>query len=164
MDPVIYFIGSTITLSKLTGSTLGPFTVGHCLEISLNFQTPCIDQPLYMLEPNMPQSKVPSEYLFLWGSEFLVILVSDIDSTFQCLDHLLSLFRDNSSMSWKIFLWVIIDVKPLSRLGLLPTWLFLLQIKLHITIMLTMTLIYEGNLVSFWCANALWGNYAQILW
>ena len=61
----IYFIGSAMTLSKLTGITLGPFTVCHCLGISLHLQTPCTYQPLDMLEPKMSQSKVPSEYLFL---------------------------------------------------------------------------------------------------
>ena len=35
--------GSTITLSKLPGSTLGTFTVGHCLGISLHLQTLCTE-------------------------------------------------------------------------------------------------------------------------
>ena len=39
----IYLIGLTATLSKLTGSTFGPFTVGHCLVISLHLQIPCTD-------------------------------------------------------------------------------------------------------------------------
>ena len=54
----IYFIESAMTLYKLTGSTLRPFTVGHCLGISLHLQTPCPYQPLEMLEPNMSQYKV----------------------------------------------------------------------------------------------------------
>ena len=38
----IYFIGSTTTLYKLTGSTFGPSTLGHCLGIYLHLQTPCM--------------------------------------------------------------------------------------------------------------------------
>ena len=49
----IYFIGSTMTLSKIIGSTFGPLVVGHCLGISLHLQTPCIDQPLDILGSNM---------------------------------------------------------------------------------------------------------------
>ena len=41
-------------------------------------------------------------------------------------------------MVWKVFIWVIFDVKPLHRFGLLPTWPVLLQIKLHITIIIIM--------------------------
>ena len=39
----IYFIGLAMTLSKITGNIFGPFTVGHCLGISLHLQTPCTD-------------------------------------------------------------------------------------------------------------------------
>ena len=46
----------------------------------------------------------------------------------------LSLVRESSFMSWKVVLWVTLDIKPLNRLGLMPTWLVLLQIKLRITI------------------------------
>ena len=61
----------------------------------------------------------------------------------------LSLVREISFMSWKVVLWVILEVKPLNRFGLLSTWLILLQIKIRITIMLIMTMIYECTLVSF---------------
>ena len=61
----IYFIGLTMTLYKLTGNTLRNFKVGNCLGISLHLQMPFTNQPLYMLDPNMSQSKVQSEYLFL---------------------------------------------------------------------------------------------------
>ena len=57
--------------------------------------------------------------------------------------------RESSFMSWKVILWVILDIKPLNRFGLLPTLLVLLQIKLRITIMLIMTMSYEGNLLEF---------------
>ena len=77
--------------------------------------------------------------------EVLVSLVSDINSTCQCLDFLLSLVRESSFKSWKVVLWVILDVNPLNRIGLLPTWIFLLQIKLCITILLIMTMSYEGT-------------------
>ena len=50
---------------KLTGSTVGPFVVGHCLVISFHLQTPCMNEPLYVLEPYISQSKVILEYLFL---------------------------------------------------------------------------------------------------
>ena len=43
--------------------------------------------------------------------------------------------RDSSFMSKKVILWVILDLNSLNRLGLLPTWLILLQIKLRITIL-----------------------------
>ena len=66
-------------------------------------------------------------------------------------------------MSWRVVFWVILIVKPLNMFVLLPTWLFLLQIKLCITIMLIMTMSYEVTLVSFWFVNAFWLNYAQIL-
>ena len=79
----------------------------------------------------------------------MVRLISDTDSACQCLDLLLSLVRESSFMSWKVVLWVILDVNPLNRLGLLPTWLVLLKIKLRITIILIMTMSCEGNLVSF---------------
>ena len=78
----------------------------------------------------------------------MVSLVSDTNSTCQCLNLLLSLVRESSFMSWKVVIWVILDVNPLNRFGLLPTWLVLLQIKLRITIMIIMTMNYEGNLVS----------------
>ena len=52
-------------------------------------------------------------------------------------------------MSWKVVLWVILDINPLNRFGLLPTWLVLLQIKLRITIMLITTMSYEGILLPF---------------
>ena len=52
-------------------------------------------------------------------------------------------------MIWKVVIWVIIDVNPLNRFGLLPTWLVLLQIKLSITIMIIMKMNYEVTLVSY---------------
>ena len=79
----------------------------------------------------------------------MVSLFSDIDSACQCLGLLLYLVRESSFMSWKVVLWVILDVKPLNRFGLLPTWLVPLQIKLRVTIMLIMTVSYEGTFVSF---------------
>ena len=79
----------------------------------------------------------------------MVSLVSDTNSTCQCLDLLLSLVRESIFMSWEVVLWVILDVHPLNRLELLPSWLILLQIKLCITIFLIMTMNYEGTLVSF---------------
>ena len=82
-------------------------------------------------------------------SEVLVILVSDKKIICQCLSLLLSLVRESSFMSRKVILWVILDVNPLNRLGLLPTWLVLLQINLRITILLIITMSYEGTLVSF---------------
>ena len=36
----IYFIGSTMTLSKLTGSIFGPFKVGHSWPLPWNFLAP----------------------------------------------------------------------------------------------------------------------------
>ena len=112
----------------------------------------------------MPKSKVPSEYIFLWRGEVLVSLVSDTNSAFQCLYLLLSLVREIIFMIWKVVLWIILDIKILKRIGVLTTWLVLLQSKLHITILSTMKMSYEGKLLSFWCVNALWGNDAQILW
>ena len=78
----------------------------------------------------------------------MVSLDSDTDSPFQCLDLPLSLVREGIFVSWKVVLWVILDVNPLNRFGIMPTWLVLLQIKLHITIMLIMRTSYEGNIVS----------------
>ena len=79
----------------------------------------------------------------------MVSLVSDTKRTCQFLDLLLSLFRESSFMSWKVVLWVILDINPLNRFGLLPTWLVFLEINLLITILLIMTMIYEGTLLSF---------------
>ena len=67
-------------------------------------------------------------------------------------------------MSYKVVLWVILDVNPLNRFGLIPTWLVFLLIKIHITIMLIITMRYEVAPVSFGCVNALWVNGAQIIW
>ena len=97
-------------------------------------------------------------------SEVLLSLVSDTKIICQCLSLLLSLVWDIIFMIWMVIIWFVLDVNPLNRLGLLPTWLVLLQIKLRITILLIMTMRYEGTLVSFWCVNALWLNDAQILW
>ena len=94
----------------------------------------------------------------------MVSLVSDTDSTCQFLDLLISLVRESSFMIWKVVLWVILDVNPVNRFGLLPTWILLFQIKLRITIMIIMTMSYEGTLISLWCVNELWRNDAQILW
>ena len=94
----------------------------------------------------------------------MVGLVSDTDRSCQLLDLLIYMVGENSFMSWRVVFWVIPDVNPLNRFGLIPTWLVLLQIKLCINIMLIMTMIYEGTLLSFLCENYLWGNDAQILW
>ena len=94
----------------------------------------------------------------------MVSLVSDTDSNCQCFDLLISLVRENIFMIWKVVIWVILDVKHLHRFGLLPTWIFLLQIKLRINIMIIMAMIYEGTLVSFRFANAWWVNDVQTLW
>ena len=99
----IYFIGSAMNLYKLIGITFGPFAFGHFLGIYLLLYTPCMDQPLDILEPNMTQSKVPLDYNFMWRGEVFVGLVSYIDSTCQCLELLLSLVRESSFMSWKVF-------------------------------------------------------------
>ena len=80
--------------------------------------------------------------------EVLVRLVSDTYITCQYLELLLSLVSESSFMSWKVVIWVILEVNTLNRLGLLPTWLILLQIKLRITILLIMTMSYEVTLVS----------------
>ena len=79
----------------------------------------------------------------------MVSLVSDTNRDCKRLDLLLSLVREISFMSWKVVLWVIIDVNLLNRFGLLPAWLVLLQIKFRITIMLIMTMSYKVTLVSF---------------
>ena len=79
----------------------------------------------------------------------MVNLVSDTEITCQYLDLLLSLVREIIFMSWKVVLLVIIDVKSLNMYDLLPTCLVLLQIELRITIILIMTMNYEGNLISF---------------
>ena len=82
----------------------------------------------------------------------------------QCLELLLFLVSEDSFMSWKVVLWVIIGINTLNRFGLLPTYLVLLQINLCITIMIIMTIRCEGTLVSFLCVNALWENDAQVFW
>ena len=94
----------------------------------------------------------------------MVILVSDKNITFQCLDLLLSLFSESILMSWKVVLWFILDINHINRFGLLPTWLILLQIQLRKTIILIVTVSYEGTLVYFCCVNSLWVNDAHILW
>ena len=92
----------------------------------------------------------------------MVNLVSDTDSDCQCLDHLIYVVSEKSLMSWKVVIWVIIDINPLQRFGLIPTSILPLRFKLCIAIMLTIKMIYEGTLVSFWWAKSLWVNYAQI--
>ena len=52
-------------------------------------------------------------------------------------------------MTWKVVLWVIIDVKSLHRFGILPTWLVIIQFKPHITIMIIIKMSYELTLESF---------------
>ena len=68
----------------------------------------------------------------------MVSLVSEIKSTCQCISLLLSLVREISFMIWKVV-----------TLTLTLTWIVLLPINLRITIMLIMTMSYEGTLVSF---------------
>ena len=48
----------------------------------------------------------------------MIVLISDIDRACQCIGLLLSLVRDNIFMGFKVFLWFILDVNPLHRLGL----------------------------------------------
>ena len=79
----------------------------------------------------------------------MVGLISDTNIIFQCLSLLLSLVRESSFMIWTVVIWVILDVNPLNKFGLLPTWLVLLQIKLRISILLIMKMSYGGTLVSF---------------
>ena len=79
----------------------------------------------------------------------MVSLISDTNSACKCLDILLSMVNEGRFISWKVVLWVILDVNPLNRLGLLTTWPVLLQIKLSINIILVITMSYEGTLVSF---------------
>ena len=71
--------------------------------------------------------------------------------------------RGSIFMSWNVVLWVILDVNRLHRFRLMATYLVLLQIKLCTTIILIMRMSYKVNLVSFWCVNLLWVNYAQII-
>ena len=97
-------------------------------------------------------------------SEVLFRLVSDTYSTLNCLEILLYLVRNNIFMIWKVFLLVILDLNPLRGFGLMLTWIVVLQIKFRITSMRIITIIYEVTLVSLWCVNAFWGNYAQIIW
>ena len=78
----------------------------------------------------------------------MVNLVSDTDSACQCIELLLYLVRESIFMSQKVVLWVILDVNPLNRFILLPTWLVLLQRKLRTTIIIINTMSYEGTLVS----------------
>ena len=91
----------------------------------------------------------------------MVRLVSDIDSTCEYLELLLSLVRENRFMNWKVVFWIILAINHLNRFGLMSTWLVLLQFNLRITIALIMKIRYEGTLVSFWRENALWGNEAK---
>ena len=79
----------------------------------------------------------------------MVSLISDTDCDLQCLDFPLYLVRWNKFMSWKVLLWFILDLKPLHRFILLTTYILLLQVKLHITIMLIMKMSYEGTLLNF---------------
>ena len=79
----------------------------------------------------------------------MVSLVSESDSTCKCLELLIFMVRENGFMSWKFGLWVILEVNPFNRFGLLPTWIVLLQMNLHINIMLVMKMSYKGNLVYF---------------
>ena len=57
-----------------------------------------------MLDPNMSQSKVPLDYLFMWRVDVLVIFFGDPESACQYIDLLLYMVRDNISMIWKYFL------------------------------------------------------------
>ena len=79
----------------------------------------------------------------------MVIIFSDTDTSCQLLEFLLYLIRENSFMSWNVVLSIMLDVYPLHRFVLIPTWLVLLQINLLITIMIIMTMSYEGTLAYF---------------
>ena len=94
----------------------------------------------------------------------MVRLVSDTDRACQRPKLLFYLVSENIFMSCKVVLWVILDVKPLHKFGLLPTWPIILQFDIHIAIMLIMAIIYECTLVYFLCEYSLWVNNAQILW
>ena len=91
-------------------------------------------------------------------------IISNTDRAWKFLDLLFSMVQQNSFMVGKFSPWVILDVNSLHRFGLLPTWLFLLQVNLHINMIIIITTSYEGTLVSFWCENTFRGNGAQILW
>ena len=60
--------------------------------------------------------------------------------------------------------WVILDIYPLQRFVLIPTWIILVQVYCFIAIMPTMTMSYERTFVSFVCTYSLLLNYAQLLW
>ena len=97
----------------------------------------------------MSQSKVPLKYLFMRMIDVLVSLNSDTDISYQWLDLLIYLVRYNIFMGWKVVLWFILDIRPLRRFIILPTWLVLLKINPVITNMLIMEIRYEGTSVSF---------------
>ena len=97
----------------------------------------------------MSQSKVPLKYLFMRMIDVLVSLNSDTDISYQWLDLLIYLVRYNIFMGWKVVLWFILDISPLRRFRILPTWLVLLKINPGITNMLIMEIRYEGTSVSF---------------
>ena len=79
----------------------------------------------------------------------MIRFISEKYGACQKLDLIIFLVRENRFMSWRVVLWVIIDVENLHMFIFLPTCLVLLQVKLHITIMFIMKIIYEGNFLIF---------------
>ena len=73
----------------------------------------------------------------------------EIDRACQCIDVLPYLVKENSFMSCKDIIRVILDVKPLYNIGLLPTWLVLLQVDICIPIVIIMEMSYEDTLLYF---------------
>ena len=79
----------------------------------------------------------------------MVVLVIDIGISCQRLDLFLYLVRWNIFISCKVVLWVIHDLRPLYMFGLIPTFLFLLEVDIRISIMFIIKMGYQGTLVPF---------------
>ena len=62
-------------------------------------------------------------------------------------------FIENSFVVLNVFVLVILDVNSSHSFVLLPSYIFLFQVDIWIAIIIIITTIYEGTLVSFWCDN-----------
>ena len=55
---------------------------------------------------------------------------------------------DKILMSWKVVIWIILDVHPLHLFELLSTWIVLIQVEIGKTIIIIIAMSYEGAPIS----------------
>ena len=63
--------------------------------------------------------------------------------------------KDKIILSWKVVVWVILDVHLIHRFIFISIWLVIIKFEIHIAIMLIISMIYESTYITFWCEDVL---------